>query len=66
MNNNSLEHLNQITNFINEKGIYITFDDREKINLELDKLMKIISKKENLKKIWRIIIIKNWKLKKII
>ena len=50
MNNNSLEHLNQIKNFINEKGIYITFDDIDKINLELDKLMKIISKKENLKK----------------
>ncbi len=46
MNNNSLEHLNQIKNFINEKGIYITFDDREKINLELYKLMKIISKKK--------------------
>ena len=50
MNNNSLEHLNQIKNFINEKGIYITFDDIDKINVELDKLMKIISKKENLKK----------------
>ncbi len=50
MNNNSLEHLNQIKNFINEKGIYITFDDIDKINLELDKLIKIISKKENLKK----------------
>ena len=50
MNNNSLEHLNQIKNFINEKGIYITFDDIDKINSELDKLMKIIYKKENLKK----------------
>ena len=50
MNNNSLEHLNQIKNYINEKGIYITFDDIDKINVELDKLMKIIYKKENLKK----------------
>jgi hypothetical protein len=50
LNKNSIEHLNQIKQFINEKNVYITLEDINKINQELDKLMKIIYKKENLKK----------------
>ena len=46
---NSLNHLNQIKRYINEKGENINLDDISKINGELIKMIEIIEKKEKLK-----------------
>ena len=46
---NSKNHLEQIKQYINEKGENINLDDINKINNELIKMIEIINKKEKLK-----------------
>ena len=47
---NSIEHLNQIKNHVNEKGKNIKIDEIISLQKEIDKLTEIIIKKEKLKK----------------
>ena len=47
---NSINHLNQIKKYINDKSDNLSYDDICKINAELIKMIEIINKKEKLKK----------------
>ena len=50
IDDNSLEHLNQIKNYINVKGENLTIDEIFSLQKEADKIIEIINKKEKLKK----------------
>lgn len=53
MDLNSKNHLNQIKEYINEKGEAISLDDISKINNELIKMVEILDKKRKIKKNFR-------------
>ena len=50
MDENSSEHLNQVKNYIHEKGENLMVDEILSLQNELDKIAEIINKKEKLKK----------------
>ena len=50
MDYNSFNHLNQIKNYINRKGKYISIEDINKINFDIDKMIEILNEKIKLKK----------------
>ncbi len=49
IDDNSLEHLNQIKKYINEKGLNLKNDEILSLKNEIDKITEIINKKEKLK-----------------
>jgi hypothetical protein len=50
MDYNTYSHLNQVKNYINNKGENITIDDIKRINGEIAKMIEILNEKEKLKK----------------
>jgi len=50
IDDNSFEHLNQIKNYINEKGKNLMIDEIFSLQKEVDKIIEIMNKKEKLKK----------------
>ena len=50
MDYNSYSHLNQIKNYINNKGDNILIEDINRVNEEIDKMIEILNEKEKLKK----------------
>ena len=49
MDYNSYNHLNQIKDYINNKGEYITIEDINRVNGEIDIMIEILNEKEKLK-----------------
>ena len=50
MDENSIQHLNQIKKKINDKGLNLKFDEISSLLNEIDKITEIINKKKELKK----------------